>query len=71
MTKVQIPEIFQQIQNVADQVVSEEKVNYRQALIQTLATLHEQKLSEKDQEMLGEKTQEALKGLFEIDWASF
>ncbi|MBS9338757.1 class I SAM-dependent methyltransferase [Fructobacillus sp. M2-14] len=71
MTKVNVPEIFQQIQNVVDQVVSEEKVNVRQALIQTLATLNEQKLSDKDKEMLSENSQKALGELFKLDWSSF
>ncbi|MDD9138616.1 class I SAM-dependent methyltransferase [Fructobacillus sp. CRL 2054] len=71
MTKVNIPEQFQTIDSVVQRVKASEQVSSRQALVQTLATLHEQELSAEDKEIFSADSQLALKELFSINWASF
>ncbi|MBS9335654.1 class I SAM-dependent methyltransferase [Fructobacillus papyrifericola] len=71
MTKVNIPEQFQAIDQVVNTVKKSEGVSQRQALVQTLATLQEERLTEKDKEVLSADSQLALKELFTIDWSAF
>lgn len=71
MTKVNIPEQFKKIESIIQEVKKNEGVNYRQALIQVLATLNEEELTAKDKEVFSADSQLALEELFNIDWQAF
>ncbi|GAO99570.1 class I SAM-dependent methyltransferase [Fructobacillus ficulneus] len=70
MINQRIPEYFEKIFTVTTAVKNNEEATYRQALVQTLATLIAGELSQADIEQLSSDSQTALSDLQTVDWSS-